>query len=233
MQPRTLALIISLLPLFVTNAVYLLSAIQGFVPWCIPYIDGCTTISQAARSGNSIFIFRAAMIAYGVLLIWFWLYARHWLNLLYGRTTKTASVILWLGLVGAAFLIIYVDFLGSTGEVNRFMRRYGIMVFYTFTPLAQLFMLRQHFIIFASMPEKTLKPIAIRYQVLLYQLFVLLLMLIIAIVSTLLDISQNMTYQRENIVEWNFSLLLNLYFLGLVFLWKDYRYILKKESASN
>lgn len=233
MQPRTLALIITLLPLLVTNAVYLLSAARGFVPWCIPYIDGCTTISQAARSGDSIFIFRATMIAYGVLLIWFWLYAKHWLNLLYRHPTKTASVIFWLGLVGAVFLIIYVDFLGSTGEVNRFMRRYGIMVFYTFTPLAQLFMLRQHFIILSSMSEKTSRPTAIKYPVLLYQLVVLLLMLVIAIVSTLLDINQKKSYQSENIVEWNFSLLLNLYFLGLVFLWKDYRYFLKKDSASN
>ena len=225
MQPRTLALIITILPLLTTNGVYLLSAYEGFIPWCIPYIDGCTTISQAARSGNSIFIYRAAMIAYGVLLIGFWIYAQQWLNLLYGHTTKIARIILWLGIVGAIFLIIYIDFLGTTGEVNRFMRRYGIMIFFTFTPLAQLLMLEQHYNILPSLPDDAIKP-----RVLKYQLFVLLLMLTIAIISTTLEATQNKTYESENIVEWNFSLLLNMYFLGMIFIWKDYRYYLENNT---
>ncbi len=225
MQPRTLALIITILPLLTSNGVYLLSAYEGFIPWCIPYIDGCTTISQAARSGNSIFIYRATMIAYGLLLIWFWIYAQQWLNMLYGHTTKVARVILWLGIVAAISLIIYIDFLGTTGEVNRFMRRYGIMVFFTFTPLAQLLMLRQHYNISSSKPECAVKP-----GMLHYQLFILLLMLIIGIISITLDITQKTTYESQNIVEWNFSLLLNMYFLAMIFIWKDFRYYLKNNS---
>ncbi len=228
MQPRSLALIITILPLLTTNGVYLLSAYQGFIPWCIPYIDGCTTISQAARSGNSIFIYRASMITYGVLLIVFWIYAQQWLNLLYGHTTKIARIILWLGIVGAIFLIIYIDFLGTTGEVNRFMRRYGIMIFFTFTPLAQILMLEQHYNILPSLPDDAIKP-----GVLKYQLFVLLLMLIIAIISTTLEATQNKTYESENIVEWNFSLLMNMYFLGIFFIWKDYRYYLENNTNSD
>lgn len=235
MQPRTLAIIITVLPLIASNAVYLLSAYEGFVPWCFPYIDGCTTISQAARSGNSIFIYRATMIAYGVLLIWFWLYVQHWLDRLYGHSTKVSRIILWLGIVGALFLIVYIDFLGTSGEVNRFMRRYGIMIFFTFTPLAQLLLLRQHYI-FLSSPERLImgahkNPAAIKPCVLHYQLVILLLMLIVAIVSTALDATQNKTYVSENIVEWNFSLLLNVYFIGMIFLWKDYRYYLTDSSS--
>ncbi|MBE9560169.1 MAG: hypothetical protein IMF15_05235 [Proteobacteria bacterium] len=222
MQPRTLALIITILPLLASNAVYLLSAYEGFIPWCIPYIDGCTTISQAARSGNSIFIYRAAMIAYGVLLIWFWIYAQQWLNHLNSHTTKISRTIKWLGIMGAISLIIYIDFLGTTGEVNRFMRRYGIMIFFTFTPLAQLLMLKQHFEILQSAPGG-----AIKLRTLQYQLIVLLLMLAIGFISIILDITQSKTHISENIVEWNFSLLLNLYFAAMIFIWKDYRYYLK------
>lgn len=226
MQPRTLVLIITILPLLTTNAVYLLSAYEGFIPWCNPYIDGCTTISRAARSGNSIFIYRASMIAYGLLLIWFWIYVQQWLNQLYGHRTKLSRIILWLGVVGAIFLIVYIDFLGTTGEMNRFMRRHGIIIFFTFTPLAQILMLKQHYDILPSLPEGTIKP-----WVLHYQLFVLLLMLIIAIISAILDITQNKTDASENIVEWNFSLLLTMYFSGMVFIWKDYRYYLKNDSC--
>ncbi len=228
MQPRTLALIITILPLLASNGVYLLSAYEGFIPWCNPYIDGCTTISRAARSGNSIFIYRVTMIAYGLFLIWFWIYAQQWLNMLYGHTTKVARVILWLGIVAAISLIIYIDFLGTTGEVNRFMRRYGIMVFFIFTPLAQILMLRQHYKLSSSKPEVTIKP-----WVLHYQLFILLLMLIIGIISITLDVTQNKTYETENIVEWNFSLLLTMYFLGMIFIWKDYRYYLKNDPGSD
>ena len=205
-----------------SNAVYLLSAYEGFIPWCIPYIDGCTTISQAARSGNSIFIYRATMIAYGVLLIWFWIYAQQWLNQLNDQTTKLARTTMWLGIMGAISLIIYIDFLGTTGEVNRFMRRYGIMMFFTFTPLAQLLMLRQHYKILQSSSGCTIKPMILQYQ-----LIVLLSMLAIGFISIILEVNQSKTHISENIVEWNFSLLLNLYFAGMISIWRDYRYYLK------
>lgn len=228
MQPRILALIITITPLLVYNGVYLLSASEGFVPWCIPYIDGCTTISQAARSGNALFIFRGVMIAYAVLLIFFWVYAKHWLDLLYGHSTKIAGVILWLGTIAAIFLIIYVDYLGTSGEFNRFMRRYGIMVFFTFTPLAQLLMLRQHYDILSSHPDHSIKAIVLHYQ-----LIIILLIFIIGIISAALDILQIKTYESENIVEWNFSLLLNMYFAGTIVIWKDYRYHLLNNASKD
>lgn len=228
MQPGKLVLLIIILPLLASNTVFLLSAYEGFIPWCIPYIDGCTTISQAARSGNSIFIFRATMIIYAVLLIWFWIYVQQWLNLLYDRTTKVARIITWLGISGAIFLIIYIDFLGTTGEVNRFMRRYGIMIFFTFTPLAQLLLLKQHYNIFRSLPG-----VVGRYRVLQSQFVVLFLMLLIGFISIVLDVLQIKTTESENIVEWNFSLLLNLYFIGMFFIWKDYCYFLRNRTDRN
>jgi len=227
MQPRTLALIITILPLFISNVVYLLSAYEGSIPWCIPYIDGCTTISKAARSGNSIFIFRATMITYGVLLIGFWIYVRQWLDQLYGHTTNIARIILWLGIVGAIFFIVYIDFLGTTGEVNRFMRRYGILIYFTCTPIAQILLFRQHYKILPSLKEGTVKP-----RVLQYQFIIIVLMLAIGIVSGVLDATYTKTYESENIVEWNLALLMQLYFLGIFFIWKDYKYYLKNDSDS-
>ena len=223
MQPRILAILITFLPLLASNAVYLLSAYEGFVPWCMPYMDGCTTISQAARSGNSIFIFRVAMIAYAVLLIWFWVYAYQWLNLLYGRKTNVARAMVWLGITGAVFLMVYVDFLGTSGEVNRFMRRYGILIYFICTPLAQILLLREQYRILPALGEGVMNPGMLRYQ-----LVIVVLMLVIGSVSGVLDVTQVKTYESENIVEWNLALLMQLYFLGMVFMWKDYRYCLKR-----
>ena len=228
MQPRILALIITILPILISNIVYLLSAYEGYISWCIPYIDGCTTISKAARSGNSIFIFRATMIAYGILLIWFWIYVRHWLDQLYGHTTNIARAILWLGIVGALFFIVYIDFLGTTGEVNRFMRRWGILLYFVCTPLAQILLLRQHYHIFKSL-QKDLGKLRILH----FQFVLIVLMMVIGIVHGVMEVTYTKTNESENIVEWNLALLMQLYFLGIFFIWKEYKFYLKNDSDSS
>lgn len=226
MQPSTLAVFMTLIPLIASNIAYIMSASAGHIPWCIPYIDGCTTVSRAARSGDTIFFFRALMMAYSILLLWFWAYAYQWLKILNGKVTRSSHIILWLGVIGALFLIVYIDFLGTTGEVNRFMRRFGIIIFFTFTPLAQLLMLNQHYNHFWN----NRRPV-LNIKVLRYQLIILLLMLFIGIVSVVLGLTQTKTYESENIVEWNYSFLLCMYFGGMVFLWKDVKYSLVNTNT--
>ena len=222
MQPGTLAILVVILPLLASNGAYLLSAYEGYISWCIPYIDGCTTISQAGRSGNTIFFYRAVVFPYSVLLMLFWLYSKRWLDLLHGYTTKIAQIIFWLGLAGSIALLIYIDFLGTTGEINTFMRRIGAMLYFTLTPLAQSLMLNQHYNILRKKPEVSINP-----KVLQYQLIIILLMLLIGVISIFLFVTDNITYEIENIVEWNFSLLVNLYFAGMFFIWKDYSHAFK------
>ena len=220
MSPRIIALSIVLLPLLASNGAFLLSAYQGYVAWCMPYIDGCTTISQAGRSGNTIFYYRALVFPYGVFLLLFWVYAKEWLGYLYGNATTAARVICWLGVVGSVALLVYIDFLGTTGEVNRFMRRIGAMLYFTLIPLAQSLLLYQHYKVRRMRPETSINP-----TVLQYQLVITLLMLTIAVVSVLLVATGNNSYEVENIVEWNFSLLINLYSAGMIMLWRDYRQV--------
>lgn len=93
MQPRTIALLVSLLPIIAANLAYLISAFDGHVPWCIPYIDGCTTISRAARHGDAIYVFRALMMFYAVLLIWYWWVVKAWLTRLDNPSTHITSLI--------------------------------------------------------------------------------------------------------------------------------------------
>ena len=228
MQPRTLAIFVIILPLLASNGAYLQSAFDGLTPWCMPYIDGCTSISRAGRSGDSIFLYRALVMTYSVFLMLFWIYSKNWLELLHGHTTKMARTIFWLGLTGAFALLIYIDFLGTEGEFNRFMRRTGAMLYFTLTPLAQFLLLNQHYNILHNKLAVSIKP-----KVLQYQLIISLLMLMIAAISIFLVLTNNKTYASENIVEWNFSLLLNLYFLGMVFIWKDHRHVFTIGAAKN
>lgn len=224
MQPRKLALIIALLPFVVTTLVFVVSAYEGYIPWCIPNFDGCVSISKAARNGTSLFIFRATMIAYGVLLIWFWIYVRQWLDILYGKRTAVANAILWLGIIGALSLIVYVDFLGTTGEFNRFMRRFGILIYFICIPLAQILLLRQHYHILPSLPKDRLNK-----KLLQFQFYIILLMLVVGIVSGVMEATYIKTDESENIAEWNLALLMQLYFLVTVFQWQEFRYHLSSK----
>ena len=228
MQPRSLAILVVILPLLASNGAYLLSASEGFIPWCMPYIDGCTTISRAGRSGNTIFFYRAVVFTYSVLLMLFWLYSKNWLELLQGHTTNIARIIFWLGFTGSIALLIYIDLLGTTGEINHFMRSTGAILYFTLTPLAQSLMLYQHYKIFRNKPEVSIKP-----KVLRYQLIILVSMLMIGLISIFLVVTDNITYEIENIVEWNSSLLVNLYFAGMILMWKDYRHVFTIRAAKN
>ena len=220
MQPRTLAMLIVVLPLLASNGAFLLSAFEGLIPWCMPYIDGCSTISRAGRSGDTIFYYRALVFPYSVLLMLFWVYSKQWLDYLYGHTTKAAWIILWLGVVGSIGLLIYIDFLGTTGEINRLMRRIGAALYFVLIPLAQSLMLYQHHKVLRNRQEVFIDKKTLRYQ-----LFIVLLMLIIAVASIVLVLTDNNTSEIENIVEWNFSLLVNLYSAGMILIWKEYRQV--------
>ncbi len=227
MQPRTLAIVITLLPLFAVNAAYLMSAYNGLIPWCLPYLEGCTSISQAGRSGDTIFLFRAIMIVYAVLMAWFWLIVKDWLDLLDPNFFISTRIICWLGVIGATFLILYVDFLGTSGEFHKFLRRYGIIIYFSFTPLAQLLLLRQLYKLKSAKPD-----LPIDKRVLQYKKIILLLILLLGIISVVLKYTGNKTYQSENIIEWNYSALLIMYFAGTIVLWKNLRLKLTDGSLT-
>jgi hypothetical protein len=220
MQPRLLAIFIVILPLLASNGAFLLSADAGFVPWCVPYIDGCSTISQAGRSGDTLFYYRALVFPYAVFMMLFWLYSVKWLDFLHGYRTITARFTFWLGLTGSIGLLIYIDYLGTTGDMNELLRRTGAALYFVLIPLAQCLLHYQHYQILRNKPENTLDSGVLRYQ-----LIIVLLMLIVAVASIILVATGKDSYEIQNIVEWNFSLLINLYSAGMIVLWKDFRLV--------
>ena len=214
------------LPLLASNGAFLLSAYEGLIPWCMPYIDGCSSISRAGRSGDTIFFYRALVFPYSILLMLFWVYSGKWLDYLQGNATFTARLTVCLGLAGSAGLFMYIDFLGAEGDVHRLMRRIGAALYFILIPVAQSLLLFQHYKIFRNRPGCSVDNAVIRYQFL-----IVALMLAIAVTSIILVMTGNDTSEAENIVEWNFSLLINLYSAGMVLLWKDYRQVFTVDEA--
>lgn len=139
------ALIVSLagaLPVVAVFAAYALNRYAGaeleprFV--CNPYLDGCVSISRAVRSGPGLHLFRAVMLPCAMLLFLGWSMVRDWLTGIGACAGRRAAAVFWLGAVGALFLVLYVTWLGTEGEWYRWLRRYGVTVYFGGTSLAQL-----------------------------------------------------------------------------------------------
>lgn len=259
MQPRVIALLVTLLPIVSACLAYAISAAQERVPLCIPPIHGCTSISRAARSSDALFLFRAAIIANGVLLIWYWRLTQLWLIALFKPSLNRYTMILVLGVSGALFLMLYADFLGSRGDFYRFMRRYGIIFYFTFTPLAQMLLLRNIFQLLhadnltfsqffthttsnsggtnTDAKRNAVESVSRGRQnfvvVARLQLIVCGICLTIGLVSLFLDYFDLDTDAIDNIIEWNFALIMHLYFLGSFFLWHFSNYTLHPAIGPN
>ena len=139
------ALLAGVLPVLAVHTAYLLNIGAGgslaaeFV--CLPYVDGCVSISRAARSGPGLYLFRWVMLLTAALLVLCWFDLRAWLRELPAGTPRRRDWIRRLGFVGAVFLVLYVTALGSEGEWYRWQRRYGVIFYFGGTGLAQLLLL--------------------------------------------------------------------------------------------
>lgn len=137
MPAAWLALLCWILPTLAVVLTYAISAGTGQVPTCFPFIEGCTSMSGAARRDPSIHLFRALMLPTATLIAAYWILVHHWL----GQLRDRGSARRWiagLGFIGALFLVLYVVFLGTEGEAYELMRRYGVNVYFSFTALGQL-----------------------------------------------------------------------------------------------
>ena len=137
MLVRGLPLITGLVPLVGINLAYLIGVDNDILPACIPYLDGCTSISATGRYPPGDRLFRAVMLPQAVFLAVTWYLAASWLRSL-SPQTKAATPALVFGLVGAAALILYVSFLGTKEPFYEFMRRFGIYLYFLGTGIAQI-----------------------------------------------------------------------------------------------
>ena len=130
-----LPLLLTLLFVMAAHVAYVLSIQGGHVPACVPYIDGCVSISRAARHGWGNHLFQLLVIPCAVLHALAWWLARHWL--------RGGRVMVVLGVMSAIALAVYANFLGTEGEAYRFLRHYGVVVYFGFGYLAQLALMRR------------------------------------------------------------------------------------------
>ena len=195
----------ALVPFVAVIGAYGIALAQGYGEACIPFWEGCTSISRAVRYGDAIFWFRGLMLPLASLLAIFWFFHYRWLNNLVGRHYRH-GIILLLGFISALALAIYTNFLGSEGDVYRFMRRFGVTFYFAFAMLAQLLSIYS---------LHAVRPLLIPRinRLVQWQFFLVSLQWFIGL-GSLVIISIQPTFKDEanNIVEWNFAVMMTLYY---------------------
>jgi hypothetical protein len=200
---RALPLFVGLSPVLGITAAYWLNVDAGTLPSCMPFLDGCTSISATGRYLPGSLVFRAVLLPQAALLVVLWWISTGWLKSL-SHGAKGRKSILIFGAVGAVALIIYVSFLGTTQVFYEFMRRFGIYFYFLGTALAQ-------FILTWSMPTSRLRSV---------MLVVVGTPFILGVINLLQKTILADPNNIENSIEWIAAFLMQVWFVLLYFAWR-------------
>lgn len=209
-----LALLAGLLPAAAALLAFALSVHGQAVPGCNPFIDGCVSISRAARHGLSNHLFRAMMLPAATLQGLVWLLAAHWLRGSLGPRRGLRALAL-LGTAAAVALVLYATFLGTEGHAYRLLRQYGTVVYFGGTCLCML-LLGQALQALAGQGGSGLPAWLVRSHVAMACVLVAL-GVANAIVAALL--SPEWKARAENVTEWWGALIFVLCFCTLSAAW--------------
>ena len=199
---EAVAWLTGLLPLVAAHSAYLISASLDAVPWCLPYLDGCTSISRAARSTVAATItYKSLMLPYCALLALFWWQTGSWLREVAPERRRTQQALPPVGLVAALASAMYTVALGMDGETSQWIRRYGINIGFGFTVLAEL-------LLAAAIARAPRVPQALRRGTVL----MCAAMVVLGIASIPLQFLTGSHGEALNAIEWLYGLLMLCFF---------------------
>jgi hypothetical protein len=213
MRPGIIALSTGLVPILAIHSSYLIAAVYEHVPWCIPYIDSCTSISATGRKNPEYFVFKATMIPAAMLMTLFWYLCHEWLLACGHRRSISTRSIPIIGTVAALSLILYTTMLGASGDLYQLERRIGVIIYFTFTYLAQL--------LFTYHLGKLNSEMHLYFSRIYHFLVGLNTSVLgIGLLSLILGITMADYDSIEDAIEWNLALLIHIYFLGIYVAWR-------------
>lgn len=201
--------IAGVLPILAVHLAFALNVAGGLTA-CLPYWEGCLSVSRAVRSGPGLWWFKALAIPSMVLMWLSWSAVRDVASRGGGGSARLRWLVA-LGWAGAAFFLVYALWLGTEGEVYRWLRRYGVVFYFGCTGLAQLMLL-------GAWPRKARQAPGYRA----YGAIVVLAWLTgiaSAFKRKLID-DPAFLDRVENALEWHFALYLSLGFVALGLAWR-------------
>ena len=188
----------------------------NILDFCNPFINGCYSISRVGRSYPAVLLFKPMMIITIILMIaYFFEHYRIFKKFLLNKIFL--NLILLSGLVSSFSLLVYMIFLGVEGsEIWRFMRRGGIFIYIISLIISQFLI------------ALTYLEIKNDYQVIIsskiidinfcYNVLLIISGIIIILITDIFNLTTS--WYVKNIIQWNYFLLMNLFFLNTYFIWK-------------
>jgi hypothetical protein len=212
-----LPLIGGLLPAIAAVAALWLSFALDLIPPCNPFLDGCVSISRAARHDLPNHVFRALVLPAAVLQALTWMLCAAWLKGLQADTRGWLRVLPWLGVLAGAFLVLYGTFLGTEGQAYRWMRRYGVIFYFGFTYLCML--IASGALWRLSRSGIAALPAQLDRWLMALCAVTLLIGLVQVFAPPLLG-NADLKNRLENVLEWYAALAFTLFFLALAWAWR-------------
>jgi hypothetical protein len=205
MISRALLLFAGVAPVIAVTVAYMLGVYEGVLPRCLPFIDGCTSISATGRYTPGSYVFKPLFLLQSGLLLWIWFsLARYFRVSAAGQPVRVAKTIEIAALIASVALVVYTLTLGSNIPLYEFMRRFGIYFYFIGTVACQ---------IAATLALRRLvhgRPLAVRAMIALVAApFVL------GFVNFYLKATINDADSWENRIEWCAALLMQAWFVCL------------------
>ena len=217
MKIDRLPIICSLLPIGTAHLCYWLAVEAGHVELCVPYWDSCTSISKTGRQLPEAIVFKMLMIPAFVCCAGYWHLMGKWLVGLDGQYRRRARIMGAIGVLAAVFLILYGAALGYRHDLYQLLRRIGVTLGFAFTLIAQL--METGMLLELIKSEGRISPawaITTKYTL-------VVVMLVVGALSIFLDYTlANYRDTIEDAIEWNFTLLMFLFYLPTHWLWRNW-----------
>jgi hypothetical protein len=218
-----LPFIAGLLPLAATVLAYSLSIRLGIVEGCNPFFDGCISISRAARHGLPNHLFRALVLPAAAFQAICWLMCGSWLRSVGAAPNRMLPALPLLGIAAAVFLVLYGTFLGADGAAYRWMRRYGVVVYFGGTCIAML-------IVSDAVHRLAPSRSFIAAALVAFSVGLPLLGLANAF-APLFGLNEVEVAALQNSTEWWGGLLFTLFFFALAWLWRTSGFAIRFSAA--
>ena len=208
---RYLSLIVFVLPLFTVVISYIVSVRLNLVSFCIPNLDGCTSISRVGRYEPVKYFFKPFMYLFGVFLLLYWRENFLKLRLLINNNSQLLLTYI-VGTISVLFLFLYIFYLGES-NTYRFFRKIGIYIYIFFTVVAQLLLAIQYI---KLKNKEHLNYKFIKLKLILSILLISFGTLVLPILVTKIESFPEI----KNIISWNYFLCIQIYYLMTFFCWK-------------
>ena len=202
-------LIAFIIPILTVLISYYLSIKFNYVDFCVPNIDGCTSISQVGRYPPINYFFKTFMFISIFIIFIYW--KSNYTLLSQNNSLLLYKITFLLGIFSVIFFALYITFLGE-GDYYRFFRRIGIFIYIFFTVISELLL---------SISYKKNSYLFKNDKIINLKFYFNLVLSIFGLILLLLVIYKIINYPNfKNIVSWNYFILIQINFLITFFCWK-------------